>query len=151
MKVQTFSITFNTIFEGTENQNDDEFQCFLAQIHYFEKLEVECSPYFKGVKGRLAKHLEFWIKIEGSDFVMDTIRNGYVIPILNPPNSMFMKNNKSALKKAICDLIDSGCAYEVPFKPFIVNPLTVATNKSGNMRLILDLSVLNKFVNKEKF
>jgi hypothetical protein len=64
---------------------------------------------------------------------------------------MFMKNNKSALKKAICDLIDSGCAYEVPFKPFIVNPLTVATNKSGNMRLILDLSVLNKFVNKEKF
>ena len=64
---------------------------------------------------------------------------------------MFMKNNKSALKKAICDLIDSGCAYAVPFKPYIVNPLTVATNKSGNMRLILDLSVLNKFVKKEKF
>ena len=64
---------------------------------------------------------------------------------------MFMKNNKSALKKAICDLIDSGCGYEVPFKPFIVNPLTVATNKSGNMRLILDLSVLNKFAKKEKF
>jgi hypothetical protein len=40
----------------------------LAQIHYFEKLDVECSPYFKGVKGRLAKHLEFWIKIEASDF-----------------------------------------------------------------------------------
>jgi hypothetical protein len=47
----------------------------LAQIHYFEKLEVECSPYFKGVKGRLAKHLEFWIKIKASDFVIDTIRN----------------------------------------------------------------------------
>jgi hypothetical protein len=44
-----------------------------------------------------------------------------------------------------CDLIDSGCAYEVTFKPFIANPLTVATNKSGNMRFILDLSVLNKF------
>jgi len=40
---------------------------------------------------------------------------------------MFMKNNKSAT----CDLIDSSYAYEVPFKPFIVNPLTVATNKSG--------------------
>jgi hypothetical protein len=53
----------------------------LAQIHYFEKLDVECSPYFKGVKGRLAKHLEFWIKIEASDFVIDTIRNGDVIPI----------------------------------------------------------------------
>lgn len=88
-----------TISEGIERQNDDEFQCFLAQIHYFDKLEVECSPYFKGFKGRLAKHLEFWIKIEASVFVIDTIRNGYVIPILNPPNSMFMKNNKSALKK----------------------------------------------------
>ena len=100
MKVQTFSITFSTIFEDTERQNDDEFQCFLAQIHYFEKLAVECSPYFKGGKGRLAKHLEFWIKIKASDFVIDTIRNGYVIPILNPPNSMFMKNNKAALKKS---------------------------------------------------
>jgi hypothetical protein len=46
----------------------------LAQIHYFEKLEVECSPYFKGVKGRLTKYLEFWIKIEASDFVI--VRNG---------------------------------------------------------------------------
>ena len=99
MKVQTFSITFNTISEGIERQNVDEFQCFLAQIHNFEKLEVECSPYFKGFNGRLAKHLEFWIKIEASDFVIDTIRNDYVIPILNPLNSMFMKNNKSALKK----------------------------------------------------
>ena len=99
VKVQTFSITFNTISEGTESQNDYEFQCFLAQTHYFEKLEVECNLYFKGVKGRFAKHLEFWIKIKASDFVIDTIRNGYVIPILNPPNSMFMKNNKAALKK----------------------------------------------------
>jgi len=32
----------NTILDGTESTNDDEFQCFLAQIHYFEKLEVEC-------------------------------------------------------------------------------------------------------------
>jgi hypothetical protein len=105
VKAQPFSITFNTISEGIERQNNDEFQSFLAQIHYFEKLEVECSPYFKGFKGRLAKHLEFWIKIEASDFVIDTIRNCYVIPILNPPNSMCMKNNKSALKQIMILLI----------------------------------------------
>jgi len=40
----------------------------------FEKLEVECSPYFKGVKGRLAKHVEFRFKIGASDFVIDTIK-----------------------------------------------------------------------------
>jgi len=27
---------YNTIFEGTESHNDDEFQYFLAQIYYFE-------------------------------------------------------------------------------------------------------------------
>ena len=43
--------SFNTIVDGTKNQNDDEFQCVLAPIHYFEKLEVECSHYFKGVTG----------------------------------------------------------------------------------------------------
>jgi hypothetical protein len=32
--------------------------------------------------------------------------------------------------------------------PYVVNPLSVATNKSGKKRLILDLSVLNKFVKK---
>jgi len=40
---------------------------------------------------------------------------------------MFMKNNKSAT----CDPIDSSYAYEVTFKSFIVNQLTVAKNKSG--------------------
>ena len=53
-----------------------------------------------------------------------------------------MKNIKSAIKKsdfvnqAICDLIDSWCAYAVPLKPYIVNPLTVTTNKSAKISLI---------------
>ena len=70
---------------------------------------------------------------------------------------MFFNNNKSAISnsnfvgQAVKDLIDTGCAYKVPCTPFIVNPLSVASNKSGKKRLILDLSVLNKFVKKEKF
>ena len=112
---------------------------------------------FKGVKGRLAKHIDFWIKIGASEFVINTIKNGYVIPFVEPPVSMHFKNNKSAnvnsefVDKAVADLVDSGCAYEVPFVPFVVNPLSVAINKSGKKRLILDLSVLNKFVKKERF
>ena len=38
-----------------------------------------------------------------------------------------------------------------PFKPFVVNPLSVVTNSSGKKRLISDLSVLNKCVKKDKF
>lgn len=138
-------------------QNSDSLEEFLSQVQYFETLEVCCNSSFKGVKGRLAKHVDFWKKIGANNFVIETIKNGYVIPFLEPPDSMFMNNNKSAIKdpefvdSAVADLLESGCAYEVPFKPFVVNPLSVATQKSGKKRLILDLSVLNKHVKKEKF
>ena len=49
------------------------------------------------------------------------------------------------------ELVYSGCVQNVPFIPYVVDPLSVATNKSGKKRLILDLSVLNKFVRKHKF
>ena len=131
-----------------------EFENFLSQVHFLENLDISCCKDFKGVKGRLAKHIEFWMNIGASDFVLDTIRNGYVIPFVNPPVSMYFKNNKSALDnsefvdQAVSELVDSGCVHEVPFIPYVVNPLSVATNKSGKKRLILDLSVLNKFVKK---
>jgi hypothetical protein len=38
----------------------------------------------------------------------------------------------------------------VPFKTVVINPLSVAINKSGKKSLILDLSVLNKFVQSSK-
>ena len=94
------------------------------------------------------------MNIGASDFFLDAIRNGYVIPFVNSPVSMYFKNNKSALDnsefvdQAVSELVDSGCVHEVPFIPYVVNPLSVATNKSGKKRLILDLSVLNKFVKK---
>ncbi|XP_052103318.1 uncharacterized protein LOC127736766 [Mytilus californianus] len=137
--------------------NNDELDEFMSQVQFLEKLDFSASHNFKGVKGRLAKHYDFWVKIGASDFVFDTIKNGYVIPFLVPPPSMHMKNNKSAVSnsefvdKAVLELVDSGCAYEIPFTPYIVNPLSVATNKSGKKRLILDLSILNKSVKKERF
>lgn len=135
-------------------RNDDDFQNFLHQVHYFEKLESYKN--FKGVKGRTQKHIDYWKNIGANQFVIDTISNGYVIPFLVPPTNMYMKNNHSAIlnatfvDEAISDLVESGCAYQVPFTPFVVNPLSVAKNKVKK-RLILDLSVLNKHVKKEKF
>ena len=120
-------------------------------------MEVNSNNNFKCVQGRLAKHLDFWIKIGASDFIIDTIQNGYVIPFLEPPVSIFLRNNKSVITneefvgQAISDLLDSGCVHGVPFKPFVVNPLSVVTNSSGKKTFILDLSVLNKCVKKDKF
>lgn len=44
----------------------------------------------------------------------------------------------------------SGCITQVPFKPVVVNPFSVAMNSSGKKRSILDLSVFNNFVRKDK-
>jgi hypothetical protein len=108
-----------------------------------------------GVKGRLAKNIKFWGKIGANNFVLETLRKGYVIPFLENPVKMFKKNNRSAMKNAefvdqtVNELIVSGCAIEVPFQPYIVNPLSVATHKSGKKRFILDMSILNLSIKKE--
>jgi hypothetical protein len=109
-----------------------------------------------GVNGRLAKHIKFWEQIGANNFVLETLKKGYVIPFLENPVKMFKKNNRSAMKnaefvdQAVNELFFSGCAIEVPFQPYIVNPLSVATHKSGKKRLILDLSILNLSIKKEK-
>jgi hypothetical protein len=51
-----------------------------------------------GVKGRLAKNIKFWEKIGANNFVLETLRKGYVIPFLENPVKMFKKNNRSAMK-----------------------------------------------------
>ncbi|XP_062618634.1 uncharacterized protein LOC134280240 [Saccostrea cucullata] len=106
------------------------------QVDYFEKLPV----YGKGVKGNLAKHVEYWKSIVASDFVIDTINNGYVVPFQTAPSPMKFKNNKSALENvefvnsSISDLLESGCIEKVSFQPFVVSPLSVAVNKGSGKR-----------------
>lgn len=138
-----------------DNELDSDIDIFLKQVDYLEKQNLSFSV-VKGVKGRLAKNIAFWEKIGANSFVLDTIRNGFVIPFIESPNSMHKSNNRSAVQNsdfvtsAIDDLVSSGCAVQVPFKPFIVNPLSVSIQKSGKKRLILDLSILNLSVKKEK-
>jgi hypothetical protein len=57
----------------------------------------------------------------------------------------FSFQDKPRYDQAVSELVDYGCVHEVPFIRYVVNPLSVATSKSVKKRLILDLSVLNKF------
>ena len=131
-----------------------DFSIFLEQVSFVENLE---NSVFKGVKGSLFKHIDFWHGIGASDFVINTIKEGYTIPFLQTPKQMHCRNIKSAfvhekfVDEAISELVESGCDKRVPFTPYIVNPLSVAFNKSVKPRLILDLSFLNKNVRKDKF
>jgi hypothetical protein len=47
--------------DSYEFSSSYEFENFLSQVHFLEKLDISCSKVFKGVKGRLAKHIKFWM------------------------------------------------------------------------------------------
>jgi hypothetical protein len=48
------------------------------------------------VKGRLRAHIQFWKDIEASNFIIDTIQEGYKIPVRESPNPAIFSNNSSA-------------------------------------------------------
>ena len=126
----------------------------LEHANYFDK--VDFSKIAKGVKSRLSKSIYFWEHIGASKFILNTLKHGYVIPFTCTPPPMKFKNYKSAIEnnvfvdEAVSELINNGCIQEVPFQPFVVNPLSVAIQKSGEKRIILDLSELNVYVAKNK-
>ena len=107
------------------------------------------------VKGSLRSNLEYWKEIGASDFMLDVIENGYKLPFRTIPDKAELKNNKSARENAqfvsdsIKELLESKRIVEVPFKPHVVNPLSVSSNK-GKHRLILDLRYDNDHLEKRK-
>ncbi|CAC5375034.1 unnamed protein product [Mytilus coruscus] len=131
-----------------------QFELFLSHAKYFDNIDISSSA--KGVKYSLRKHIQFWKHIGANEFVINTIKHGYVIPFLQTSTSMSFKNNKSAnvhskfVNEAISELLNIGCVIETPFQPFFVNPLSVTVQSSGKKSLILDLSELNVFIKKER-
>lgn len=124
-----------------------------SHAEFFES----CKPVpNESVKGRLKSHLPYWISIKAPEFIISTLEHGYVIPFFQTPPKFRFSNNNSAFKhsdfvsNAISDLVSNGCVIEIPFIPYLVNPLSVSVNKLGKKRLILDLSCMNNYVWKQK-
>lgn len=116
--------------------------------------KTDCNS---SVKGRLKHKIQFWRDtLKVNSFIDSVIVEGYKIPFLDEPSSIFCKNNASALKhpefvkRAISDLLSKNCIEEVKSPPYCVNPLTVSVNSSGKERLILDLRHVNQNVMKFK-
>ena len=109
------------------------------------------------VKGRLKSHLAFWIDIKAPDFIIDCIREGYKIPFYSTPEPATFPNNRSAhvhadfVSEALLELLSTCRIVETRKEDLVViNPLSVATNKSDKKRLILDLRYVNKHIYKQK-
>ena len=129
-----------------------EDDLFLKSAN-FEKLGDTNS----GVPGRLlGKHL-FYLEVDASQYIIDTIQDGYKLVFENnsPPPESFLPNNKSALDRSsfvleeLLRLESLGCIKSVPSRPHIVNPLSCVFSKKW--RVVLDASRgLNPYCLKRK-
>ena len=88
--------------------------------------------------------------------MIDVLSNGYKLPFKTIPPSARLKNNRSAfdnpeiVTREIEKLVEKGCVREVDHCPTVVNPLTVAFNKSNKPRLVLDCRHINVHLFKFK-
>lgn len=96
----------------------------------------------------LRNHIKSWQEVNANDYILSVIDQGYKLPFKTFPVDVFLDNNKSAKDNAafvrdeINKLLLKGCISQVPNKPRVVNPLTVAGNKT-KLRLVLDCRHIN--------
>ena len=83
------------------------------------------------------------------------METGYELPFSSiPPNPLSANNNKSLFSninfaaEEIDRQVKMGILSEVPWKPFIVNPISVVY--SNKWRLVVDCRLLNPFLVKRK-
>ena len=95
--------------------------------------------------------------MQASPFIIDTITNGYPIPLTNIPPMYKSDNHASAIEnsifvnEALTELLADGCVIPLESIPHICSPLMVVINDSGKKRLVLNLKFLNKYLVKHRF
>lgn len=134
-----------------QDQNHD---FSVLDPYEFEQSEQGVED-FSCIQGKLRANFQFWrYVVRASEFVLDIIQNGYKILFRESPLPFSIENRSSALHRrsfvqgAISELLTRGCIREAPVYPHFCKPLHVAVQSSGKLRLILDLSHLNKFIIK---
>lgn len=95
--------------------------------------------------------------MKAPEWVLNTLKNGYLIPFRTCPESYEERNNKSArdnmqiVKGIIADMIAKNIVYVVKKKPTCVNPLGLVSKSQDDgtikHRLVLDVSRhVNRFI-----
>ena len=118
---------------------------------------LQVSEPFKSPVGYLRESIDQWQAIGTSEFVIKVIKEGYALPFKTEPIKVVLKNNKSAeqnpdfVTDEIAKLVSKGCVIECSDIPQVVNPLTVAKNKAGKLRLVLDCRHINASLFQFKF
>ncbi|KZR96811.1 Uncharacterized protein APZ42_008640, partial [Daphnia magna] len=120
--------------EIIESTSDHEVSVTVNPHNMFsiDEKEREQTAFFPG-SIHSEEVREFWqTNLKAGEWVMDTIKNGYVFPFEKFPEAYEESNNASAYQnlsfvyKAVADLKKLGIVKFVDYKPHCVSPLTVS-------------------------
>ena len=110
-------------------------------------------------QSHLLRYYDKWCSITNDSFILRIIREGYKIQFLQQNNispkpvvSTPSVSKKNYIDKEISELLESGIISKVdPSPDQVVSRVFLVPKKTGDFRMIIDLSVLNKFINKVSF
>ena len=89
--------------------------------------------------------------------MLDCIEHGYRLPLKFLPPPYSQNNHKLAIlhqsfvDDAVLSLINNRCVVQVSEKPHVCSALSVVSNSSGKLRLVLNLWYLNQFLHVISF
>ena len=139
-----------TVSRPTNELGNQSFQTDQEVLRFWEtdKYSVQTLD----VQGRLKKNLSFWKDVlHAPPPVLDCIEHGYRLPLKFLPPPYSQGNHKSVIshrvfvEDAVLNLLNNRCVAQVSEKPHVCSPLSVVSNSSGKLRLVLNLRYLNLF------
>ena len=108
--------------------------------------------------GRLAHFAEKWEEITDNKWVFSIVRNGFRIPFIKIPplSSVPIRMSQSSspfLREEIENLLNKRAVERVqnPGTPGFYSRIFLVPKKNGKFCLILDLSLLNRYIEKQAF
>ena len=105
-----------------------------------------------GCPGQIKECFGFWLDtLEAPPTVLDWVQNRYKLPLMYAPFAYMQLNHESAnrehhfVTEDIEELVSYCSIQVVATQLHICSPLSIATNSSGKMQLVLNLQYLNRF------
>ena len=139
-----------------ENVLPEEDKCISNTYRCWEAQEGDDG--IGSVRGRLGACISYWEKVLcAPPWVLETLRNGYVLPFYSEPAPYARPNQHSAqvevefVSKAVAELLNGGYIEKVSELPVVCSPLSVVTNGVGKKRLVVNLRHVNRSLWKQKF
>ena len=121
-------------------------------------IKEQTSPFKIG--GRLNTFVQNWLEITDDAFVLSVVRNGYQISVLESFPGVLREVTKSPPKVEVLNailleidtLVLKGAVVQVTDSPELcLSPIFCVPKRSGDLRVILNLKKINRFLPDQKF